>query len=136
MESPEPKTTIRISKISRNLDISISELVNILKNKGCVISSNPNTKIDAKTFDLMGSILQELNVNKEKIEALKQNYFNKKKGILMQEINADRLLEYKVIGIIDHVLGGKSARIKALAILNKNNTSKSFDTYIYRITTC
>jgi len=123
MESPEPKTTIRISKISRNLDISISELVNILKNKGCVISSNPNTKIDAKTFDLMGSILQELNVNKEKIEALKQNYFNKKKGILMQEINADRLLEYKVIGIIDHVLGGKSARIKALAILNKNNTS-------------
>ena len=35
------------------------------------------------------------------------------------EFNID---QNKVIGIIDHVLGGKSARIKAIALLNKSNS--------------
>lgn len=124
MESPKPITTIRISKISRNLDISISKLVSILKNEGCMISNNPNSKIDAETFDLMAIILERTYVNKEKIEELKQIYFNQKKDRLMniKEIDVHKLLEYKVIGIIDHLLGGKSARIKVIALLNKNNT--------------
>jgi translation initiation factor IF-2 len=43
----------RLSKIARELNVGISTLVEYLQKQGVEISSNPNTKIDEKTREML-----------------------------------------------------------------------------------
>ncbi len=125
MGQKEP--TIRLRKIAKKLNISIPTIVKILKERDCIIANNPNEKIDFTILNLLKNILKD-SVMKERIDQLKQIYFNNrvekeldKKGNSITKIN-----DYRIIGIIEHEFGGKSARIKAVAYLNEDNMPIGF----------
>ena len=45
--------SIRLIKISKDLNVGISTLVEFLQNKGFAVESNPNTKIDSNQYELL-----------------------------------------------------------------------------------
>ncbi|NDW10489.1 translation initiation factor IF-2 [Dysgonomonas sp. 520] len=64
--------SIRLIKISKDLNVGISSLAEFLQNKGFAVEVNPNTKIDDEQYDLLlaefgkdQKFKQELNRNKE-----------------------------------------------------------------------
>ena len=44
---------IRLNKVSRNLNISITRAVEFLQNKGYSVANNPNSKITEEQFTML-----------------------------------------------------------------------------------
>ncbi|WP_298776085.1 hypothetical protein, partial [uncultured Empedobacter sp.] len=45
--------TIRLSKVLKELNISIDRAVDFLEGKGKTVEKNPNSKIDVPTYDIL-----------------------------------------------------------------------------------
>jgi len=121
--------SIRLRKIAKKLDISIPTIVKILKERDCVIANNQNEKIDFTILNLLRSILKDSEIMQIRINELKKTYFNDRKEIIKmdnKDIVINGINDYKIIGIVEYELGGKSARIKPIAYLNKDNIPITF----------
>lgn len=45
--------SIRLIKVSKDLNVGINSLVEFLQKKGFAVEANPNTKIDDEQYDLL-----------------------------------------------------------------------------------
>ena len=60
--------TKRLSKVARELNVGISTIVDFLSSKDIAIESNPNTKIDNATYDILSNEFQSEKSAKEESE--------------------------------------------------------------------
>ena len=62
--------TIRLNKVTRDLNVSISTAVEFLQKKGFTVEENPNTKITEEQFDLLKKEFQSDKALKQQSERL------------------------------------------------------------------
>ena len=62
--------TIRLNKVTRDLNVSISTAVEFLQKKGFAVEENPNTKITDEQFDLLKKEFQSDKDLKQQSERL------------------------------------------------------------------
>ena len=63
--------TQRLSKVAKNLNVGIGNLVEFLQKKGITVENNPNTKIDDGQYQLLvAEFSKDKKVKKEAIEYL------------------------------------------------------------------
>ena len=89
---------LRANKISRELNIKISDIFSFLNSNGYNFKHSQNTKIHLEAYEL----LLASKINEKKV----MNYDNERN---------------KVVGVIEKELGGNSAKIKALGVISDNN---------------
>jgi len=80
------KTTIkRLSKVAREFNVGIQTLVEFLASKNVEIESNPNTKIDAETYEILLAEFQSEKSAKE--ESKKVSIGTEKETITLEKVN-------------------------------------------------
>ncbi len=65
-------TSIRLSKVARELNIALPTIVDFLTLKGYEVESNPNAKIDGELYDLLQKEFQSDKSKKEEAEQLRK----------------------------------------------------------------
>ena len=74
--------TIRLSKVLKELNISIDRAVDFLENKGTAVDKNPNAKIDMPTYDIL---VNEFRSDAKQKQASGEIVINKLSGIKAAE---------------------------------------------------
>ena len=74
--------TIRLSKVLKELNISIDRAVDFLENKGTTVEKNPNAKIDMPTYDIL---VNEFRSDAKQKQASGEIVINKLSGIKAAE---------------------------------------------------
>jgi translation initiation factor IF-2 len=80
----------RLSKIARELNVGISTLVDYLQKQGVEISSNPNTKIDDRTQEMLEKQFRK--DHEARIEADKVNLRqtrSKKESVSLDDVHQE-----------------------------------------------
>ena len=72
--------TIRLNKVTRDLNVGITTAVEFLQKKGFVVEANPNTKITDEQFDLLKKEFSTDKVLKEKSERFLQERQTKERN--------------------------------------------------------
>ena len=72
--------TIRLNKVTRDLNVSISTAVEFLQKKGFEVEENPNTKITDEQFELLKQEFSKDKDMKQKSERLGKNWQNRASG--------------------------------------------------------
>ncbi len=65
---PGKSAPVRLSKAAKEFNVGLSTIVDYLKSKGIEIESNPNTKIDNKTFEILQDEFLDSKKLKEKAQ--------------------------------------------------------------------
>ena len=85
--------TIRLNKVTRDLNVGITTVVDFLQKKGYVIEANPNTKI---TDEQYAALVKEFSKDKnlkmesEKIFQERQNKERNKASVSIEDITRDK----------------------------------------------
>ena len=115
--------TIRLNKVTRDLNVGITTAVEFLQKKGFTVEANPNTKITDEQFELLKkefSTDKDLKIKSERFSQERQNYKERNKAATRpapnengaqekekpaEEIKAvvpgDNLPKFKPIGKVD-----------------------------------
>ena len=113
--------TIRLNKVTRDLNVGITTAVEFLQKKGFTVEANPNTKITDEQFEMLKkefSTDKDLKIKSERISQERQNFKERTKATAArayenaahdkertEEIKTvvpeDRLPKFKPVGKID-----------------------------------
>jgi len=113
--------TIRLNKVTRDLNVGITTAVEFLQKKGFTVEANPNTKITDEQFEMLKkefSTDKDLKIKSERISQERQNFKERSKATTVrahdnaahdkertEEIKTvvpeDRLPKFKPVGKID-----------------------------------
>ena len=113
--------TIRLNKVTRDLNVGITTAVEFLQKKGFTVEANPNTKITDEQFEMLKkefSTDKDLKIKSERFSQERQNYKERNKAAArtathengMQEkpaeetkavVPGDNLPKFKPIGKVD-----------------------------------
>ena len=69
--------TIRLNKVTRDLNVGITTAVEFLQKKGFTVEANPNTKITDEQFEMLKkefSTDKDLKIKSERISQERQNF--------------------------------------------------------------
>mgnify|MGYP003616565519 CR=1 FL=1 len=72
---------IRLNKVLKELNISMSRAIDFLKEKGIEVEARPTSKIDQKTFDLLENEFQQDAQRRAKSEAVSQQQREQKEAL-------------------------------------------------------
>ena len=90
--------TIRLNKVTRNLNVGIATVVEFLKKKGFEIEENPNAKISQEQYDALVKEFskdKDLKIESEKIKE-RQNKERNKASVSIDDLQAKAKQEKKV----------------------------------------
>ena len=98
--------TIRLNKVTRNLNVGIATVVDFLQKKGYTIEANPNTKITDEQYAALVKEFskdKDLKIESEKIFQERQNKERNKASVSIDEavVPEDARPKFKPVGKID-----------------------------------
>ena len=113
--------TIRLNKVTRDLNVGITTAVEFLQKKGFTVEANPNTKITDEQFEMLKkefSTDKDLKIKSERISQERQNFKERTKAAAMRSqeeaarekerageiktvVPEDKLPKFKPVGKID-----------------------------------
>ena len=102
--------TIRLNKVTRNLNVGIATAVEFLKKKGFEIEENPNAKISQEQYDALVKEFskdKDLKIESEKIKE-RQNKERNKASVSIDDLQTETKKEVKVekktetVGLTEH----------------------------------
>ncbi len=76
-------TQMRLSKVAKEFNLSISKIVEFLATKNCKVDNNPNAKIAEKEYALLQSMFSGDKSTKEAAQKISQNNLTAKREILV-----------------------------------------------------
>ena len=88
--------TIRLNKVTRNLNVGIATVVDFLQKKGYTIEANPNTKITDEQYAALVKEFskdKDLKIESEKIFQERQNKERNKASVSIDDLQAEAKLE-------------------------------------------
>src|SRR5574344_738722 len=71
--------SIRLSKVTRDLNVGMSTLVEFLQKKGHVVENNPNTKITEEEYEMLVTAFSQDMTLKKQAEQLVQERLNRER---------------------------------------------------------
>ena len=84
--------TIRLNKVTRNLNVGIATVVDFLQKKGYTIEANPNTKITDEQYAALVKEFskdKDLKIESEKIFQERQNKERNKASVSIDDLQAE-----------------------------------------------
>jgi len=85
--------TLRLSKVAKELNVGIHNIVEFLETHGQAIESNPNTKIDDIQYDLLLKEFQSEKLEKEKIKNVNIGITGKVSVNLDDKLKSDKYID-------------------------------------------
>ena len=86
--------SVRLSKAAREFNIGSSTIVEFLSKKGVEISSNPNTKLTAEMYDLLGQEFQSEKTVKAEAEKIGLDYADHKTVTIDDSVTPKKKVEF------------------------------------------
>jgi translation initiation factor IF-2 len=126
------KAPQRLSKVIRELNISLQRAVEFLSAKGVEVDPNPNVKIDEQIYDMLVDEFEQDKSKKEKSEKVSLQHKEEKEILKAKEDNkvvktqADKLSGPKTVGKID--LNAPPAKNTASTKSEKADDKAPFET--------
>lgn len=84
--------TIRLNKVTRDLNVGITTVVDFLQKKGYTVEANPNTKITEEQYAVLVKEFskdKDLKIESEKIIQERQNKERNKVSVSIEDIHPE-----------------------------------------------
>lgn len=84
--------TIRLNKVTRDLNVGITTVVDFLQKKGYTVEANPNTKITEEQYAVLVKEFskdKDLKIESEKIIQERQNKERNKASVSIEDIHPE-----------------------------------------------
>ena len=117
--------TIRLNKVTRNLNVGIATVVDFLQKKGYTIEANPNTKITDEQYAALVKEFskdKDLKIESEKIFQERQNKERNKASVSIDDLQAETTTKPEVIETV--VPEDARPRFKPVGKIDLDNLNK------------